>query len=58
MHDASKEKEFLKAAEAAGCIGLKGHRSVGGFRASMYNALPLASVQVLVNVMAEFEIRN
>jgi phosphoserine aminotransferase len=58
MHDATKEKEFLKAAEAAGCIGLKGHRSVGGFRASMYNALPLASVQVLVDVMAEFEIRN
>jgi phosphoserine aminotransferase len=55
MHDVSKEKEFLNAAEAAGCIGLKGHRSVGGFRASMYNALPLSSVQALVDVMAEFE---
>ncbi len=55
MHDQSKEKEFLKAAEAAGCIGLKGHRSVGGFRASMYNALPLSSVQALVDVMVEFE---
>lgn len=55
MNDPSKEKEFLKAAEAAGCIGLKGHRSVGGFRASMYNALPLSSVQALVDVMAEFE---
>lgn len=58
MHDASKEKEFLNAAEAAGCIGLKGHRSVGGFRASMYNALPLSSVQALVDVMAEFEKNN
>ena len=35
--------------------GLKGHRSVGGYRASMYNALPLESVQLLVDVMAEFE---
>jgi phosphoserine aminotransferase len=58
MNDASLEKEFLKAAEAAGCIGLKGHRSVGGFRASMYNALPIESVQVLVDVMKEFEKNN
>ncbi len=55
MNDASLEKEFLKAAEDAGCIGLKGHRSVGGFRASMYNALPLSSVQALVDVMKDFE---
>jgi phosphoserine aminotransferase len=40
---------------AAGISGLKGHRSVGGYRASMYNALPLASVQTLVEVMAELE---
>jgi phosphoserine aminotransferase len=58
MHDSTKEKAFLQAAEAAGCIGLKGHRSVGGFRASMYNALPLSSVQALVDVMADFEIKN
>jgi phosphoserine aminotransferase len=58
MNDASLEKEFLKVAEAAGCIGLKGHRSVGGFRASMYNALPIESVQVLVDVMKEFEKNN
>jgi phosphoserine aminotransferase len=58
MNDASLEKEFLKAAEAAGCVGLKGHRSVGGFRASMYNALPIESVQVLVDVMKEFEKNN
>lgn len=58
MHDSSKEKAFLQAAEAAGCIGLKGHRSVGGFRASMYNALPLSSVQALVDVMKDFEKNN
>lgn len=48
------EKEFNAVAEAADCIGLKGHRSVGGFRASTYNALALESVQHLVNVMTEF----
>jgi phosphoserine aminotransferase len=58
MNDSSLEKEFLKKVEAAGCIGLKGHRSVGGFRASMYNALPIESVQVLVDVMIEFEKNN
>jgi phosphoserine aminotransferase len=41
--------------KAAGISGLKGHRSVGGYRASMYNALPLESVQVLTDVMKEFE---
>ena len=39
----------------AGVVGLKGHRSVGGYRASMYNALPLESVKVLVDVMNELE---
>jgi phosphoserine aminotransferase len=39
----------------AGISGITGHRSVGGYRASMYNALPLESVQVLVDVMKEFE---
>ncbi|HER40393.1 MAG TPA: 3-phosphoserine/phosphohydroxythreonine transaminase, partial [Salinimicrobium catena] len=39
----------------AGINGLNGHRSVGGYRASMYNALPLESVQVLVDVMSELE---
>ena len=46
---------FLAAAADAGCIGVKGHRSVGGFRASIYNAMPEAGVQKLVDVMAEFE---
>jgi phosphoserine aminotransferase len=55
MDNPSLEDNFLKMAEDAGCIGLKGHRSVGGFRASLYNALSLDSVQVLVDVMKEFE---
>lgn len=49
------EKPFLEMCKAAGIEGIKGHRSVGGFRASMYNALPLESVQVLVDVMQAFE---
>ncbi len=43
--------EFLADCEAAGCIGVKGHRSVGGFRASIYNAMPKEGVQALVDVM-------
>ncbi|MDR0712097.1 MAG: 3-phosphoserine/phosphohydroxythreonine transaminase [Prevotellaceae bacterium] len=50
-----KEEEFLNAAKAAGMVGIKGHRSVGGFRASTYNALPLESVQALVDCMRAFE---
>lgn len=53
--DVAHTAPFLAACEAAGINGIKGHRSVGGFRASMYNALPLASVEVLVEVMREFE---
>lgn len=49
------ESRFLKMAEAAGCVALKGHRSFGGFRASMYNAMEVLAVQVLVDVMQEFE---
>lgn len=49
------EDEFLHYAESKGMVGLKGHRSVGGFRASIYNAMPLESVQALVDVMREFE---
>ncbi|MFP4046292.1 MAG: 3-phosphoserine/phosphohydroxythreonine transaminase [Bacteroidales bacterium] len=49
------EKEFLDFAIERGMIGIKGHRSVGGFRASLYNALPKESVQALINVMKEFE---
>jgi len=46
---------FLASCEAANCIGLKGHRSVGGFRASIYNAMPKEGVEALVQVMKDFE---
>lgn len=49
------EEEFLKFAVGNGMIGIKGHRSVGGYRASCYNALPIESVQALVDCMKEFE---
>lgn len=49
------EKEFIDFAATKGIVGIKGHRSVGGFRASLYNALPLESVKVLVDAMKEFE---
>ena len=57
MNDEYKEleKEFADFATAAGMIGIKGHRSVGGFRASLYNAMPLSSVKALVETMQEFE---
>lgn len=50
-----KEKDFLELATSKGMMGLKGHRSVGGFRASTYNALPIDSVKALIEVMKEFE---
>ena len=49
------EEEFSKFAAAAGMVGIKGHRSVGGFRASLYNAMPKSSVEALVACMQEFE---
>ena len=55
---AALEKEFLQEAKAAGMVGLGGHRSVGGFRASIYNAMPKASVQALVDLMQDFEKRK
>ena len=60
MEDAYKEKEaeFMEFAKARGMVGLKGHRLVGGFRASIYNALPIESVQALVDCMKEFEKLN
>ena len=48
------EKPFLKGAEERGLVGLKGHRSVGGMRASLYNAMPLAGVDALVSYLHEF----
>lgn len=54
MNDSRLEGAFLEAATKANIIGIKGHRSVGGFRASIYNAMPLESVEVLVDVMQKF----
>lgn len=54
MENPELEKDFLKFAEERDIVGIKGHRSVGGFRASMYNALPISSVHVLVDIMQEF----
>lgn len=56
--DEAVEKKFVKEAEAAGLVGIKGHRSVGGMRASLYNAVPVQAVEALVSFMREFERRN
>ena len=53
-----KEADVLKFAVSKGLDGLKGHRSVGGFRASIYNAMPIEGVQALVDAMKEFEKQN
>ena len=58
LHNEALAEEFDKAWKAAGIVGLPGHRSVGGYRASMYNALPIESVQVLVDVMKYFATKN
>lgn len=54
IEDAVLEKEFLECCRAEGMIGVKGHRSVGGFRVSMYNALALESVKALTDLMKDF----
>ena len=55
LADEAHDKAFLKGAEAAGMCNLKGHRSVGGMRASLYNAVPAAAVDALIEYMAAFE---
>ncbi len=55
LNDEAHTETFNEMWKAAGVSGINGHRSVGGYRASMYNALPLESVQVLVDVMKELE---
>ncbi len=55
MNDPMLEKDFLDHAKAQGIVGIKGHRLSGGFRASLYNALPISSVQVLVDAMKTFK---
>ena len=58
LADDRLDKPFLDQAQAAGLLNLKGHRSVGGMRASIYNAVPEAAVDALIGFMAEFEKRN
>jgi phosphoserine aminotransferase len=58
LNDDSKNESFDKMWKEAGIVGLPGHRSTGGYRASMYNALPVSSVEVLVDVMKEFGRKN
>lgn len=58
ISDTRLETAFLEACRQANIIGVKGHRSVGGFRVSMYNALPLQSVQVLTELMEQFANKN
>jgi phosphoserine aminotransferase len=54
IDDPALEKEFQAACKEHGMVGIKGHRSVGGFRASLYNALPMSSVQTLADLLKDF----
>jgi phosphoserine aminotransferase len=58
LKDEKLDEEFLKAAKAAGMVQLKGHRAVGGMRASIYNAMPVEGVERLVSLMREFEAKR
>jgi phosphoserine aminotransferase len=55
LRDEALDAAFLKGADARGLLQLKGHRSVGGMRASIYNAMPVEGVKALVAYMKEFE---
>jgi phosphoserine aminotransferase len=55
LADAALDKRFLSLAEDAGLTNLKGHRLVGGMRASLYNAMPEAGIDALIGFMEEFE---
>jgi len=56
--DEALDKQFIKEAEANGFVNLAGHRTVGGMRASIYNAMPIEGVKALVEFMKEFELKN
>jgi phosphoserine aminotransferase len=58
LKNAELDEEFLKGAKSRGMIQLKGHRSVGGMRASIYNAMPVEGVKALVDYMKEFEAKH
>jgi len=55
IEDAAKEQQFLDLCKQNGMVGVKGHRSVGGLRVSMYNAMPLSSVEAIVELMKDFQ---
>jgi phosphoserine aminotransferase len=55
LRDESRNDAFLAGAKARGLLQLKGHKSVGGMRASIYNAMPIEGVQALVNYLRDFE---
>jgi len=58
LHDESMQDEFLAGANAAGLLQLKGHKSLGGLRASIYNAMPVQGVRVLLDYMSDFQRRH
>jgi len=58
MKNPELEGAFMESCTAAGIVGVKGHRSVGGFRASIYNAMPMESVALLVDLMKEFAVKH
>ncbi|GIU34269.1 phosphoserine aminotransferase [Shewanella colwelliana] len=58
LKDESLNEQFIRQAKEAGLVALKGHRSVGGMRASIYNAMPIEGVEALVNFMKQFAQRN
>jgi phosphoserine aminotransferase len=58
LRDESRNTAFLQGAQARGLLQLKGHKSVGGMRASIYNAMPLAGVQALVDYLRAFAAAN
>ncbi|MBC7989894.1 MAG: 3-phosphoserine/phosphohydroxythreonine transaminase, partial [Luteimonas sp.] len=58
LRDEALDKAFLAESKAAGLISLKGHRALGGMRASLYNAMPVAGAQALVDFMADFRQRH
>jgi len=58
INDSDREADFMNLVKHHNIVGLKGHRTAGGFRASLYNALPLSSVQALVNIMNEFSAKS
>ncbi len=58
LKDAALDEEFLKGARARGLVQLKGHRSVGGMRASIYNGMPIEGIRALADYMREFDDRH